>query len=158
MTYEFENRITPFDFWRLSMSRTYRSTAGVCNLVFTAAMFLLAAKFWNAAGDVAQVLMLLGCILFPVLQPVAVFVRARAQAAQIPQGMRLAFDGEGLHVTVGEKRQDIRWKNLTDVVRQAHLIIIFSDTRHGYLLPERQLGGEQDAFLEFVKSGIEREK
>lgn len=158
MSYEFESRVTPFDFWRLSMSRTYRSTAGICNLVFTVSMFLLAAKFWNGAGDAAQLLLFVGCILFPVLQPVGVFVRARAQAAQVPPDMRLVFDEERLHVTIGDRHEDIRWKNLTDIVRQAHLVIVFSDTRHGYLLPDRVLGRRREEFFTFAKSKIEQEK
>lgn len=158
MSYEFESRVTPFDFWRLSMSRTYRSTAGICNLVFTVSMFLLTAKFWDGAGDVTQLLLFVGCILFPVLQPIGVFVRAKAQAAQVPRDMRLLFDEEGLHVTVKDMHEDIRWKNLTDVVRQAHLVIVFSDTRHGYMLPERVLGNRCGEFFAFAKGKIEQGK
>ena len=156
MTFEFENRTTAFDFWRLSMSRTYRSTAGICNIVFTVAMVLLAAKFWNQSGDVVQVILFLGCILFPVIQPIGVFMKARVQAALIPDDMRLLFDEEGLHVTVGQQHQDICWKHVTDVVRQAHLVIVFSDARHGYLLPDRVLGDRKESFLTFAKSKIEQ--
>ena len=45
MKYQFKNEVTALDFWRLVMRRTYRSTAGVCNLVFTVAMFVLVYRF-----------------------------------------------------------------------------------------------------------------
>jgi hypothetical protein len=40
MTYQFKSEVTAGDFWKLTMSRTYRSVAGVCNMVFTVAMIL----------------------------------------------------------------------------------------------------------------------
>ena len=47
MEYQYKCRITAWDFFRLTMRQTYRSMAGMCNLVFTVAMILLTAKFWS---------------------------------------------------------------------------------------------------------------
>ena len=69
MEYQYKCRITAWDFFRLTMRQTYHSMAGMCNLVFTVAMILLTAKFWSQSGEVLQVLMLIGCLLFPVIQP-----------------------------------------------------------------------------------------
>ena len=57
MEYQYKCRITAWDFFRLTMRQTYRSMAGMCNLVFTVAMILLTAKFWSQSGEVLQVLM-----------------------------------------------------------------------------------------------------
>ena len=61
MTYQFKSEVTAGDFWKLTMSRTYRSVAGVCNMVFTVAMILFTAKFFRTSGDLMQMLMLFGC-------------------------------------------------------------------------------------------------
>ncbi|MFQ9573068.1 MAG: hypothetical protein ACLR0V_03140 [Roseburia hominis] len=50
MEYQYKCRITAWDFFRLTMRQTYRSMAGMCNLVFTVAMILLTAKFWSQSG------------------------------------------------------------------------------------------------------------
>ena len=92
MEYQYKCRITAWDFFRLTMRQTYRSMAGMCNLVFTVAMILLTAKFWSQSGEVLQVLMLIGCLLFPVIQPAAIYAKARRQAAAVPQDVRLTFD------------------------------------------------------------------
>ena len=65
MEYQYKCRITAWDFFRLTMRQTYRSMAGMCNLVFTVAMILLTAKFWSQSGEVLQVLMKRGCSLQP---------------------------------------------------------------------------------------------
>ena len=106
MEYQYKCRITAWDFFRLTMRQTYRSMAGMCNLVFTVAMILLTAKFWSQSGEVLQVLMLIGCLLFPVIQPAAIYAKARRQAAAVPQDVRLTFDEKGLLVTTGGERQD----------------------------------------------------
>jgi len=101
MEYQYKCRITAWDFFRLTMRQTYRSMAGMCNLVFTVAMIVLAAKFWSRSGEVLQVMMLIGCLLFPVIQPAAIYAKARRQAAAVPQDVRLTFDEKGLLVTTG---------------------------------------------------------
>ena len=103
MEYQYKCRITAWDFFRLTMRQTYRSMAGMCNLVFTVAMILLTAKFWSQSGEVLQVLMLIGCLLFPVIQPAAIYAKARRQAAAVPQDVRLTFDEKGLLVQPEER-------------------------------------------------------
>lgn len=138
------------------MYRTYHSVIGVCNLVFTVAMFALAGKFFHTLNDVLQALLFLGCILFPVLQPFAVYLKARGQAAAIPRDMELHFDAYGLHVTVGEKRESIPWKNIKRIVREHKILFLFSDAKHGYMLSDRMLGREKEAFYQQVKEKIEQ--
>ena len=112
MTYQFKSEVTAGDFWKLTMSRTYRSVAGVCNMVFTVAMILFTAKFFRTSGDLMQMLMLFGCLLFPVIQPIAIYLKAKGQAKTMPKDVELSFDDAGLHVTVGKEKESIGWKKL----------------------------------------------
>lgn len=157
MTYEFKCEVTALDFWKLTMQQTYRSMAGVCNLIFTVAMILLTAKVWEQSGDVVQVLLLFACLLFPVFQPIAIYLKAKAQAKTMPKNVTLNFDGKGLHVTVGTEKEDIHWKQLR-IRKQPGMLIVFSDSRHGYMLTNRVLGEEKNAFFAFAESKIEQEK
>ena len=95
MTYQFKSEVTAGDFWKLTMSRTYRSVAGVCNMVFTVAMILFTAKFFRTSGDLMQMLMLFGCLLFPVIQPIAIYLKAKGQAKTMPKDVELSFDDAG---------------------------------------------------------------
>ncbi|MCI8359067.1 MAG: YcxB family protein [Lachnospiraceae bacterium] len=158
MEYRFRNEVTAMDFWRLVMRRTYRSTAGVCNLVFTAAMFVLVFRFFSTASDFYRGLMLFGCLLFPVIQPLVIYGKARKQAAALPKGMELKFDEQGLHVKTQEAASDIPWSGIKNVVKEAHMIVVFSDNVHGYLLTDRMLGGRKQEFYEYVLSKADLKK
>ena len=36
--------------------------------------------------------MLFGCLLFPVIQPIAIYLKAKGQVRAMPKGVELAFD------------------------------------------------------------------
>ncbi len=152
MCYQYQCRIKPVDIWKLSMRRTYRSLVGMCNLVFGTAMILLTVRFWNQAGDLAQALLFAGCLLIPVIQPVGVYLKAKAQASVIPQDTELTFDEEGIHVALKDEREFIRWSKVRGVRKEGSMIIIYTDANHGYMLTKRVLGSEKDAFYQHVKA------
>lgn len=124
-------------------------------MVFTVAMILLTVKFWETSNDILQVLMLFGCLLFPVIQPICIYMKAKARAKEMPKDVNLAFDETGLHVTMGKDKQDIPWKNIR-VTKQREMLLVFSDARHGYMLTNRVLGTEKDSFFAYAKAKIEQ--
>lgn len=154
MYYQYQCKIKPVDLWKLSMRRTYRSLVGMCNIVFGVAIILLTVRFWDQAGDLLQALLFLGCLLIPVIQPAGVYLKARAQVAVTPQGTELTFDDEGIHVTLGDQREFIRWNKVRGIRKEGSIIIIYTDASHGYMLTKRVLGRERDAFYQQVKACI----
>lgn len=151
MRYQYESKIRPLDFWALSMYRTYHSLVGVCNIVFAVAMILLTVRFWAQASDGVQALLFLACLLIPVIQPLGVYLKAKAQVSVIPQGTRLVFSEDGIHVTLGQQQEQIRWDKVKGVRREANMVIVYTDANHGYMLTDRVLGREKDAFFQFVE-------
>ena len=126
MEYQYKCRITAWDFFRLTMRQTYRSMAGMCNLVFTVAMILLTAKFWR-------------------------------QAAAVPQDVQLTFDEKGLLVTTGGERQHLPWNRLR-VTKQPGMVLVLSGAGSGYMLTNRVLGADREAFWSFVQSKVEQNR
>ena len=155
MTYRFENKVKPSDFWLLSMHHTYHSTVGICNIVFTLAMFALTYRFGKTASDAVEVLLFFGCILFPVLQPFFVYLRSKGQAMLIPEKLVLEFDEKGLTVEVGTQTQSIPWKKITSVTKEYNMVIVRSDAKHGYIITNRMLGKQKQDFWAFIQSKIQ---
>ena len=56
----------------------------------------------------------------------------------------------------GEERSDLEWKSIKRVSKKPTLIIIFSDTTHGFILPNRILGTEREKFYEFVALKVKK--
>ena len=154
MSYQYRCAIKPMDFWALSMRRTYSSLVGVCNIVFAVAMILLTVRFWNQSGDVVQALLFLACLIIPVIQPLCVYMKAKAQVSVIPQGTELAFGEDGIHVTLGSERQFIQWNKVKGARKEPGMVIVYTDASHGYMLTNRVMGNEKEDFYNYVKAHI----
>ena len=66
--------------------------------------------------------------------------------------MELTFDDGGLHVKTQDAASDIPWSSIGNVVKEAHMIVVFSDKVHGYILTDKMLGGQKQEFYEYVLS------
>ena len=150
MEYRYISDVKPKDLWFISMLRTYRSFIGVINVVFTVAMIMLTFRFWPETNGFLRSLMLIGCLLFPVIQPLAIYGRSVKQLEDLPGRVELMFDDHGVHVDSEGKHEDITWNKITNAIKQTNMIIVMSDARHGYMLTNRILGDEKEEFYEFL--------
>lgn len=154
MKYKYICDVKASDLWKMAMGRTYKSPIGVVNVIFTVAMILLTVRFLGTAPDLLKGLMIFGCILFPVIQPLCTYGMCVRQLEDMPRDMELSFDDEGMHVSIGDKSEDIRWKKVANAIRRKNMIVIMSDERHGYMLTNRVLGAQKDEFYDFLCSNI----
>lgn len=154
MKFHFDIDVRPWDFFKMSMKKTYKSPVGVCNIVFTVAAVLLTAKFYSDASDIIQFLLVIMCLIFTVFQPVGVFFRAKALAAGIPKGLTLDVDDDGLLVAAGSRSERIEWKRIKALIDNKDMLILKVDSNNGYFLTNRVLGDERDVFKKYMESGL----
>lgn len=152
MRYQYTHRTTALDLWQLSMYYTYGSMVGVCNIIFTVAIVALMVSRWNEASGMWKSLMVLGVCLFTVIQPLLSYQRARKQAAQITRDTELGFADTGIYVKSGAQRSQIPWSSIKKVSRKPGMIVVFSDTTHGFILTDRILKTEKDDFYQYITS------
>ena len=60
----------------MSMYFIYHSMTGMVNLVFTAALLALTFAKWGSSGNIFRICMVLGCCLFTIFQPLAIYLSA----------------------------------------------------------------------------------
>ncbi|WP_024867113.1 YcxB family protein [Butyrivibrio sp. FCS014] len=150
MEYRYKCDVKAKDLWELSMRRTYRSMAGIVNVVFTVAMILLTLKYWGGVSDLMRTILLAGCLLFPVIQPIATYGMCVKQLEDLPGYLDLAFDAGGVYVTTDGGTQTLSWSRITNAIRQKNMIVVMSDDRHGYILTNRVLGKEKEEFFDYL--------
>ena len=154
MEYRYICDVKASDLWKMAMVRTYKSVIGIVNIVFTVALVLLTIRFWGESAGIIKSLLIFGCLLFPVIQPLATYGMSVKQLEDLPRDMELTFNEKGVHVETGGKTQNILWKNISNAIRRKNMIIVMSDDRHGYMLTNRVLGDEKDSFYEYLCSKI----
>ena len=154
MEYKYMCDVKASDLWKMAMVRTYKAAIGVVNIVFTVAMILLVFRFWKTAPDILRVLMIFGCLVFPVIQPLATYGMCVKQLENMPRDMELKFDDVGVHVSTGGESELIRWNKVRNAIKRSNMIVVMSDDSHGYMLTNRVLGNEKEEFYNFLCSKI----
>lgn len=154
MEFRFDNKITALDVWKLSMHHIYRSVAGVCNIVFSIAIILLTVKFWDSVNEGVMLMLLFACTLFPIVQPLMVYKRAKRQIATLPKDMVIEINETGLHVTGHNQKSHIPWNRIRRVIKEYGMIVLTAEDNRGYMLTDKTLGEHKESFLQFVESKI----
>ena len=155
MRYKYTYRTTARDLWQLCMYYIYGSLAGLCNIIFTVAAFALGFSRWDQAQGIVRCLIVLGCCLFTVIQPLMIYAKAKKQAAGITQDTQVSIDDNGLYIRVGDDTSQLPWKSVKRISRKPAMIIIFSDTTHGFIFTNRVLGNEKEEFYRYASSKVE---
>lgn len=155
MSYEYTFRNTASDFFWFRLENTYRSWMAVINLVFTAAMIALAISRFSETNLLGKVLIVIGILVFPVIQPLAMGIAAAKEAKKIPVDTTISFDDVGMHIRVKDHRQTIRWHDFHYVQKRPKMLLAVPDGQHAYLLTNRILGQDRESLYAFCESRIE---
>lgn len=158
MEFRFEANISAWDLWKLSMRHIYRSIVGLCNIIFSVAIILLTIKFWSEMSSVLQSTLVLCCVLFPIVQPVMIYMRAREQVKTLPRNMVMEVNGAGICVSGEESETYVLWKNVRGIIKEKNMLILAVEAGRGYMLTNKVLGEQKQAFLEFVESKVKNKK
>ena len=154
MEYCFKSDVKPIDLWIISMRKIYKSHAGAVNILFTVAMVFLSVRFFGHWGAFVNAVLIFAVILFPILQPLAIYSRSVKQLENLPGEMTLHFDDKGLMVKCDGKSERIPWKRIANAYRQRGMVVVMSDDRHGYMLTDRVLGAQKEEFFDYLCSKI----
>jgi len=156
MKYKFDYQIIAFDLWKLSMHVTYGSIVGASNIVFTIAMILVTARFWNEVNIMLKLLMIFGISLFTVIQPLAIYLRAKKHLENVPEGMEIGFDDKGVHIQTSEQNSDIKWNTIKKIINKTNMIILFTTSKYGLIITNKMLGSKKEEFYKYLISEVKK--
>lgn len=153
--YKFTYKNNTRDLWQMWFYYTYGSVAGMCNILFTCAMIILLGTMWDSMQLFFKIAVIIGCFLFPVIQPLLVWFRCSKDAKKIVSDTELTFSEHGIHVKVDDQDADIKWDGIKKIAKKPTLIVIYSGTTNGYILTNRILKDKKYEFYEFLLRKIE---
>lgn len=150
MKYSFLYKVSPCNLLILSMVNIYKSMLSIINLVFTVSMILLAVKFWPTVNPYLRVLIMFGILLFPVLQPLLIYLRSRRIVRKMPEDMVIGFDSDGITISSEMRKSEISYGSLKFINRVAGMIIIYTKDGQGYILGKDILGDNGKRLYEYL--------
>lgn len=154
MEFRFENKITVWDMWKLSMRNIYGSLVGIVNAVFSVAIIAFTVRFWNALPIFVRGLLVFCCIIYPVLQPIMVYRRSAQQVATLPKDMVYEINDTGLHISADNQKSHITWKQVRRVIKEKNMIILAIEGGRGYMLTNKALGDQREALWDYLQAKV----
>ncbi len=147
MRYEFNYTVRPSDIWQVRMYYSYTSYLAVVNLTCIVSSVALIVATWNTSAPWFKVVMAIFFSLFTVIQPLTIYLSARAQLKGKTGGLSLVFSEEGIDIREGEKKERRYWREVVSFTVKPTLVIVYTDESHGYILTNRVLGDKRGAFI-----------
>lgn len=154
MQYEFTYKNTPADYWKFYMGNTYKQWTGIVNVVFTAAMIALIVSRWQMTNGLGKTLMVIALLIFPVFQPLAIYLRSVKESASIRPETTVRFDENGMEILVQSHRQHVAWKEFYPPMRRPGLTVVIPDAAHAYLIPDRITGEQKEPLYQFIAQQV----
>jgi len=154
MEFRFHYRVRPENLWVVTMVNYYRSFLGVCNLIFTISMVLLAVRFWTGSSMGIRTLISAGILLFPVFQPLMIYFRCRKIVSTIPEEMEISFDKTGITTSTKEARSHVDYSDVKSVVRIFNLMIIYTRSKQSFILSDQVMEDKRSNLYSFIKANV----
>ncbi len=144
MKYEYTFRNTPEDYWKFRMENYYRNWTALVSIIFTLSVLALTIAKWNETNGLGKGLMVVALLVFPVFQPIVVYLTSIRDAQAVQVDTTLSFDTGGMVIRVQKHLQRIPWKSFVPdekgggmVINRRSMLVIVPDQMHAYLLPNR---------------------
>ena len=156
MTYTFKYQTKAMDLWQLTMYSVYASFLGPINIIFTVAMLLLNFKYLMSVSLILKVLMVIGALLFLLIQPLLIYYNSWKKVKSLPKEIEIKIDYMGLHICSHQEKADIKWSQVKAISRKPSLLVLITSDQHGYILSNKVLKGQKDDVYSYVQSMIEK--
>ncbi len=156
--FRYRYRVKTSDLWQASMYYAYSSYMGVVNLVFIISSAVLIVSRWKDASFFFRTVMLLMLLMFTVIQPLIIWLRASASLGGVFPEIELSFSKEGIIIAANGQRQLRTWDKVRGIVKKPTLIVIYISDGNGYILRNSVLGNTRDDLYGFVNEMLENRK
>lgn len=152
--FSYDIQLNTSDIWWFSLYHSNRGFLGIFNLLFTGmAVYSLVAGFADLSV-MKRVIFCLMALLFSVIQPLILYMKAKKQAKSdaIQKGIHIDICENGIVVSQAESKAEFAWENVFKVMPRKKMIILYIDAIRGYILPERDIREDREKILELLSA------
>lgn len=146
--YKISVKLNTMDMYRFLMRHEYGAFSGLLGLAVSI-LALISLLLGVGEGDRnTQILLLVVALLFTVVNPIRLFLRAQKQIVMNPtfhEPIEYTFGANGLHIAQGEVEMDVAWADMTKLVKGKKIMILYLSKMVGYIFPKSQCNGYYDA-------------
>lgn len=138
----FRYTINAEDMFRFTMYHVYHSRA--CFVAIAVPVLgCIGAAVCFSQGDMKRgLLYLIAGLAFAGIYHLDLWLRSRRQAklnASFSEDLIISLDEEGMTAIQGEESVKVPWKEIQNLKKTKHLLLVYTDSIHSYLIPKGRL-------------------
>lgn len=158
--YNLTIQLTQDDLFQLSLNYTKHSKTFFFDIIFTVAaiiatLYTIFTGSFSALSDFKKILLIFCCILFPVVQPIMLYIKSGNHAKKIKDLIiTMIFDDEKVTINSANEKSEVRYENVYNFIKYKNMIVIMYDSIHGQIIPNRVFNNNRDEFYDFVSERI----
>ncbi|MCR5235111.1 MAG: YcxB family protein [Lachnospiraceae bacterium] len=156
--YTYKYRVKTSDLWQASMYYSYSSFLGVVNVVCIIAAIVLIVSKWSDSSDIFRSVMAVFLLMFTVIQPFVIWLRARASLNGVFPELELTFSQAGVTIESEGQRQHKPWQAVVGIVKKPTILVVYMEGGAGYILRNSVLKETKNELYGFVSGMLEKYK
>ncbi|MDO5564039.1 MAG: YcxB family protein [Eubacteriales bacterium] len=158
MNYEFTYKLETKDLFQSSLYYTMYSVSGVIYAIISIIAIvvliytLITGVFFSFAWNFKFIL-IFGSTFCTILQPLILYIKVlKREKKNAQKEITLGFNDQGIHVKFEDKKASTPWSAVRKVVKRPTMLIIFMDSIHGHIIPNRILLDKRNEFYNYTKN------
>ncbi len=142
------------DIWLFSFYTANKGFLGIFNLIFTLASIYILISTWNTSDITRKIVFLISALLFSIIQPVILYIKALKQSKTIgiKKGFALDISNDGLRVSQDDDIIELDWNHIYKTKLMKSMIIIYLSPLRAYLIPKRYIVDDKEDLFTLLKN------
>lgn len=155
---EYEVLIGVKDMQHFVIRHMYRSFTGWFGVIISAAAVVMLVMGWNVYGNMEKIALLVLSLLFTVVQPVQLLMKAKRQVLsqetfKTPIIYNLCRDG--IVIRQDEQKVSIMWDDISKFVETRKAFFLYTSPVRAFIFPKNAVGDAAE-FSKIVREALKR--
>lgn len=158
-TIELHVRISAKELFSFMLRHTYTTVSGLFGLALSLICLLLLIAGYAKGDDFRTIVLLVLGLMFTVLNPILLYMKAKNQAVSNPaykEELFYTLKEEGITLEVGEAQETVEWSKIRKWKRTGILHILYTTPIHAILLPISSMEGKRDEVEALLESKLKK--
>lgn len=158
---EFSILLRVKDMFHFLIKHNYTSFAGLFGVFLSGSAWVWLLLSFPDNSAFKNVLLLIGGLLFTVVQPIQLYMKAAQQIKLNPmfqEPILYKMGNNGITVSQKNETLPIAWADVYKVVETKTSIILYLSTIHAYIFPKEQCKEQQESILQIIKEYVDSNK
>lgn len=158
--YEFQVQMTAKNLWHFSLYHANKGYLGIFNVLFTVASAYLLVTTWNQNTVPYRVMLVFCVMIFTVLQPGQLYLKAKKQAslAVMKEPVTFWFTREDIRIQQAGQQQELKWEQIGKVEAARGMLVVYMDRIRAYLITDEAMGDQKDRFRAMLREVLPKER